>query len=52
MAKLHAGSERRFSAQEFAARAEKARSLMTETKIDALLVTSEFNFRYLTGFVS
>src|SRR4029077_8105320 len=37
---------------EFGSRVEKARALMAEAKIDALLVTSEYNFRYLTGFVS
>lgn len=43
---------RRFSRREFEERVERARALMTDAGIDALLVTSEANFRYLTGFVS
>ncbi len=41
-----------FSVQEFEGRVARARALMTEAELDALLVTSEANFRYLTGFVS
>lgn len=41
-----------FSRAEFGQRVERARQAMTEERLDALLVTSESNYRYLTGFVS
>lgn len=41
-----------FTRPEFEARMERARALMTEAKLDALLITSEFNFNYLTGLVT
>jgi Xaa-Pro aminopeptidase len=41
-----------FSAAEFAGRVTRARELMTEDRLDALLVTAETNYRYLTGFTS
>lgn len=41
-----------FTRSEFEARMEKARALMTNAKLDALLVTSEFNFNYFTGLVT
>src|SRR5215213_2786614 len=41
-----------FSREEFAARAERARELMSELRLDAMLVSSEANYRYLTGFIS
>jgi len=41
-----------FSREEYEKRIERARELMTEAKLDGLLITSEQNFRYLTGFVS
>ena len=41
-----------FTREEFSFRVERVRALMTEARLDALLVTSEANYRYLTGFVS
>lgn len=41
-----------FTADEFAGRVERARALMRDSGLDALLVTSEANYRYLTGFIS
>lgn len=43
---------RGFSRDEFLARAERARALMTAHELDALLVTSEQHVRYFTGFDS
>jgi Xaa-Pro dipeptidase len=41
-----------FSREEFQHRAERARRLMRAAELDVLLVTSEPNFRYLTGFTT
>ncbi len=41
---------RGFPRAEFEARAERARALMREARLDGLLVTIEANFRYLSGF--
>src|SRR5271166_1858220 len=41
-----------FGEAEFAARVERARALMTETELDGILVTSEPNLEYLSGFVT
>jgi len=41
-----------FTRGEFEARMERARSLMQAAELDALLVTSEYNFSYLTGLVT
>ena len=43
---------RGFERAEFEARAERARTLMTEAELDALFVTSEQHVRYFTGFDS
>lgn len=40
-----------FAAGEFANRIEAARRVMRELELDALLVTSEANFRYMTGYI-
>jgi Xaa-Pro aminopeptidase len=42
----------RFTAAEFEARIERARGLMTELELDGLMVTSEPNLEYLSGFVT
>jgi Xaa-Pro dipeptidase len=42
----------KFTAAEFEHRIERTRKVMTDQKLDGLLVTSEFNYRYLTGFTS
>ncbi len=42
----------KFARSEFEARMERARALMSASELDALLVTSEFNFNYLTGLVT
>ncbi len=41
-----------FDRREFEARWERTHSLMTERGLDALLVTSESNYRYLSGHVT
>ena len=41
-----------FSREEFAQRIERARELMTDFRLDALVVTSEENVEYLAGFLS
>ena len=41
-----------FTAAEFAARVERARALMTEHELDGIMVTSEPNLEYLSGFVT
>lgn len=41
-----------FTNAEFEARAERARKLMTKAQLDALLVTSEQNVEYLSGFTT
>lgn len=41
-----------FTRAEFESRVERARSLMTEHKLDGVLVTSEANMEYLSGFTS
>src|SRR5579883_2312463 len=41
-----------FGRAEFAARVESARALMTEHQLDGILVTSEPNLEYLSGFVT
>ncbi len=42
----------RFKAAEFAERVERARKLMTAHKLDGLMVCSEPNLEYLSGFMS
>src|SRR6185312_8704968 len=42
----------KFTAAEFARRVERARALMTEQKLDGIMVTSEPNLEYLSGFVT
>src|SRR5258708_30476958 len=41
-----------FTAAEFAQRAERARALMAQERLDGMLVTSEPNLEYLSGFVT
>jgi Xaa-Pro dipeptidase len=41
-----------FSTLEFEQRVERARAAMTASRLDGLLITSEANFRYFTGFDS
>lgn len=41
----------KFEPGEFANRVEAARRVMRELELDALLVTSEPNFRYMTGYI-
>jgi len=41
-----------FTEAEFAARIERARMLMTEAELDGIMVTSEPNLEYLSGFVT
>lgn len=41
-----------FAPAEFEARVERARRLMTEERLDAVVVTSEPNLEYLSGFVT
>ena len=41
-----------FTEAEFAARIEGARALMTEHELDGIMVTSEPNLEYLSGFVT
>lgn len=41
-----------FPAAEYSGRVERARVLMDHERLDALLITSEANFRYFTGFDS
>ncbi|MBV9522090.1 MAG: aminopeptidase P family protein [Alphaproteobacteria bacterium] len=43
---------RGFSEAEFTARVERARVLMTKEKLDGILVTSEPNLEYLSGFTT
>jgi len=40
----------KFTRKEFAYRVERARKLMTKEKLDGILVTSEANLEYLSGF--
>jgi Xaa-Pro dipeptidase len=40
-----------FTLEEFSNRVEAARLVMQKLEIDALLVTSEANFRYMTGYI-
>lgn len=40
-----------FALEEFGNRVEAARAVMRKLEIDALLVTSEANFRYMTGYI-
>ena len=42
----------KFTRREFEARAERARKLMTAAKLDGLLLTSQPNMEYLSGFAS
>ena len=42
----------RFTRREFEARVERACRLMTRDKLDAILVTSETNVEYLSGFTT
>ena len=44
--------KRGFSQSEFENRTLKAQRLMTEQKIDAILLTTEPNFRYFSGFLT
>ncbi len=41
-----------FTAREFENRVERARALMTREKLDGILLTSEMNLEYLSGFVT
>jgi Xaa-Pro aminopeptidase len=41
-----------FELTEYEGRIERVRRLMTEERLDAILVTSEFNHRYLSGFTT
>jgi Xaa-Pro dipeptidase len=41
----------KFTAEEFGRRIEAARSVMRKLELDAILVTSEVNFRYMTGYI-
>lgn len=41
-----------FTVSEFEARAERARALMTEARLDAIVVSSQKNVEYLSGFMS
>jgi Xaa-Pro dipeptidase len=41
-----------FSGAEFAHRVERARTLMTAQRLDGVMVTSEANMEYLSGFVT
>jgi Xaa-Pro aminopeptidase len=41
-----------FTPAEFAGRVERARRLMTEQRLDGLMVTSEANLEYLSGFTT
>jgi Xaa-Pro dipeptidase len=41
-----------FTAAEFEGRVERARALMTRERLDAMLVTSEANVEYLSGFTT
>ena len=41
-----------FAPAEFTARIERARRLMSNANLGALLITTEANFRYFTGFRS
>jgi Xaa-Pro aminopeptidase len=47
-----AGPERGFPAQEFEARCARARSLMVDAGLDVLLLTTEPEVRYFTGFLT
>ena len=54
MRKGHKKARRRevakFSRKEFEQRIKRARKIMTREKLDGLLVTSEANVEYLSGF--
>jgi Xaa-Pro dipeptidase len=41
-----------FGPQEFERRIERVRRLMTKAKLDGLLITSEENLEYLSGFAA
>ena len=41
-----------FDAKEFEDRWRRSRTLMEESRLDALFVTSENNYRYLSGHVT
>ncbi len=41
-----------FTMAEYENRIERVRALMTEERLDAIVITSEFNHRYLTGFTT
>lgn len=41
-----------FQLSEYEARIERVRRLMKEQRLDGILITSEFNHRYLTGFTT
>jgi Xaa-Pro dipeptidase len=46
------GETRPFTSAEFAHRVERARRLMTAEKLDGIMVTSEPNLEYLSGFTT
>ncbi len=50
MTDLHPHAERGFSTREFETRTENAQRLMAERGLDALLLTTEPEVRYFTGF--
>jgi len=52
MKKLRHREVPRFTSAEFEYRVERARVLMTELKLDGLMVTSEPNLEYLSGFMT
>ncbi|MBI1774568.1 MAG: aminopeptidase P family protein [Proteobacteria bacterium] len=52
MTEVQAPSVPSFPAAEYAMRLERARMLMDEQQMDALLVSSEGNFRYFTGDIT
>jgi Xaa-Pro aminopeptidase len=52
MRKLRHREVPKFTTAEFEHRVERARALMTELKLDGLMVTSEPNLEYLSGFMT
>ena len=44
--------QRGFSQPEFEQRAQKAQRMMNEEKLDAILLTTEPNVRYFSGFLT
>ena len=44
--------QRGFSQSEFEHRAQKAQRVMNEEKLDAILLTTEPNVRYFSGFLT